>query len=190
MSLSIRPESGCRPAEQATRGRDRHRGHFWWSRRRRNAYGVRISAQHRNVCRYRNYLTQSDYSGLEEANATMRAIPTRQRVRTGLVQGAAVVAVLITAVACTSATAHTSPTSSSSHGSGGNAARSGDLTVSTADGAVRGKTVAATDEFLGIRYAAPPVGPLRWRPPQPPDTKTGSRRARGSSRRRSRRLEA
>ncbi len=39
--------------------------------------------------------------------------------------------------------------------------------VATADGLVRGLATSATDEFLGIPYAAPPVGPLRWRPPQP-----------------------
>jgi para-nitrobenzyl esterase len=107
----------------------------------------------------------------------MRAIPTGRRISTRLTRGAAVVAVLITAAACTSATAHTSPTSTSSRSSGGNAARSGGLTVSTAGGAVHGKTVAATDEFLGIPYAAPPVGPLRWRPPQPPKPWSGIRAA-------------
>jgi para-nitrobenzyl esterase len=41
------------------------------------------------------------------------------------------------------------------------------LLVSVADGELHGKASGSTDEFLGIPYAAPPVGPLRWRAPQP-----------------------
>jgi|tagenome__1003787_1003787.scaffolds.fasta_scaffold20971869_2 para-nitrobenzyl esterase len=95
----------------------------------------------------------------------MRAIPARRCVRTGLVRGAAVVAMLIAAAACTTATATTGSTPSRSPAPG--VGQSGSLVVSTAGGAVRGKAVAATDEFLGIPYAAPPVGALRWQPPRP-----------------------
>jgi para-nitrobenzyl esterase len=42
------------------------------------------------------------------------------------------------------------------------------LVVRVADGQIRGKTAGRTDEYLGIPYAAPPVGQLRWAPPQPP----------------------
>ena len=51
------------------------------------------------------------------------------------------------------------------------------LVVTTSDGAVHGATVGAMDEFLGIPYAAPPVGPLRWKPPQPPAHWSGTRQA-------------
>src|SRR4030095_4443468 len=36
-----------------------------------------------------------------------------------------------------------------------------------ADGDVQGHTNGNTREFLGIPYAAPPIGALRWRPPAP-----------------------
>jgi para-nitrobenzyl esterase len=49
--------------------------------------------------------------------------------------------------------------------------------VSTSGGAVQGKTSGTADEFLGIPYAAPPVGSLRWRPPQPAARWTGVRDA-------------
>ena len=41
-------------------------------------------------------------------------------------------------------------------------------TVPTADGPVCGITVSGIHEWLGIPYAAPPIGALRWQPPQAP----------------------
>lgn len=40
-------------------------------------------------------------------------------------------------------------------------------TVVTQDGPVSGTSVSGMRAFLGIPYAAPPVGPLRWHPPEP-----------------------
>jgi len=51
------------------------------------------------------------------------------------------------------------------------------LVVSLRDGQIRGKETGVTDEYLGIPYAAPPIGPLRWRPPQPPADWHGIRTA-------------
>ncbi len=49
--------------------------------------------------------------------------------------------------------------------------------VGTTNGAVRGLSNGAVDEFLGIPYAAPPVGALRWRAPQPAARWSGVRDA-------------
>jgi para-nitrobenzyl esterase len=61
---------------------------------------------------------------------------------------------------------------------GGQAAvRASGPVAHTVNGAVRGLAAGAVDEFLGIPYAAPPVGALRWRPPQPATSWAGVRDA-------------
>jgi para-nitrobenzyl esterase len=59
---------------------------------------------------------------------------------------------------------------------GGHKGGSGPV-VGTSGGAVRGLASGAVDEFLGIPYAAPPVGALRWRPPRPAARWSGVRDA-------------
>jgi para-nitrobenzyl esterase len=50
-------------------------------------------------------------------------------------------------------------------------------TVAIDAGSLEGATDAGVSRFLGIPYAAPPVGPLRWRAPQPVVPWQGPRRA-------------
>lgn len=45
--------------------------------------------------------------------------------------------------------------------------------IDTAYGRVRGVDDGTVKSWRGVRYAAPPVGELRWRAPQPPDRWTG-----------------
>jgi para-nitrobenzyl esterase len=73
--------------------------------------------------------------------------------------GIAAVACLAAAalVACAAAAPTASPGQNSSRAP----------VVRTADGSVRGKTAGAAAEYLGIPYATPPVGALRWQPPRP-----------------------
>ncbi|CAD5932567.1 Carboxylic ester hydrolase [Streptomyces sp. KY75] len=51
------------------------------------------------------------------------------------------------------------------------------LTVSTDKGTVEGTSAEEVDRFLGIPYAAPPVGAGRWQPPAPASSWRGTRPA-------------
>jgi len=89
--------------------------------------------------------------------------------RTGVRLGAAAIALSALVAGALVANASAAPAAPGS-------ARTG-LVVATTGGTLRGTMAGQTDEFLGIPYAAPPVGPLRWRPPQPAAPWTGIRAA-------------
>jgi para-nitrobenzyl esterase len=95
----------------------------------------------------------------------------RRRRTSGMLTGRATAAVTAACLAVAMAAcsgAASAPTSASPHLG---------LVVSTTDGQIRGKHAGGTDDYLGIPYAAPPVGALRWQPPQPPAHWHGTRPA-------------
>src|ERR1700679_3338302 len=81
----------------------------------------------------------------------------------------------MTAVALLASATLTACAAASPASPGHNSSRA--LVVRTADGSVRGKIAGATAEYLGIPYAAPPVGALRWQPPSPAAPWRGVREA-------------
>jgi para-nitrobenzyl esterase len=58
-----------------------------------------------------------------------------------------------------------------------NAAQPPPPTVTISEGTLAGKSENGADLYLGIPFAAPPVGSLRWMPPAPPQPWTGVRTA-------------
>jgi para-nitrobenzyl esterase len=96
------------------------------------------------------------------------AIRWRARIAAGMIAAGALAAGSTTALAgpaAASTTAASSSALSAAPASQQNAS-SGPV-VGTTGGLLRGAITGNADEFLGIPYAAPPVGVLRWRPPQP-----------------------
>jgi para-nitrobenzyl esterase len=83
------------------------------------------------------------------------------------VQAICCVAMAAFAVSCVPATAASAPVKSAA------------LIVKTTQGAVQGKLIddGAVRAYLGLPYAAPPVGPLRWKAPEPPAAWQGVRDA-------------
>src|SRR5580658_3556087 len=89
-----------------------------------------------------------------------------RRVRRAAFCAVSAVSVAVAALAASAAGAVASPASGGAN-----------PIVRTDDGFVRGAAGSGVDSFLGVPYAAPPTGNLRWRPPQPAAAWTGVRDA-------------
>jgi carboxylesterase type B len=89
------------------------------------------------------------------------------------VAGLAAAILLAAVLAAPPALTQAGASAQAAQAAGGN----GGLIVSTEDGMLRGQHAEGVDQFLGLRYAAPPVGALRWQAPQPVQPWSGVRDA-------------
>ena len=102
--------------------------------------------------------------------ARWRRLPAVAGLTTAFLLASALTATLGASPALSSA-ATPAQIASGTGGSGGG------LIVSTEDGKLQGQHAEGVDQFLGVPYAAPPVGALRWQAPQPVRRWTGVRAA-------------
>ncbi|HEY1519044.1 MAG TPA: carboxylesterase family protein [Solirubrobacteraceae bacterium] len=84
---------------------------------------------------------------------------------------------VIALLACLAAAFAAVPASAHDRGSSPGHRHQGQPIAFTQDGAVQGFATGGVNKFLGIPYAAPPVGSLRWHPPEPPAPWHGVRSA-------------
>ena len=96
--------------------------------------------------------------------------------RARLAAGVVALGTLVAGTTAVGASAAAAPAPASAAAAGQSPARK--LVVATADGRLRGMAVGTVHEFLGVPYAAPPVGRLRWRAPHPAAHWKGVRSAR------------
>ena len=95
-----------------------------------------------------------------------------RRARLGLLSAAGAIAAALVFSAGALAAAAPSPASAAPA-----AVTPQNLTVTTGTGQVEGRTTGAVDQWLGLPYARPPAGALRWAPPQPAQSWSGVRSA-------------
>src|SRR5580692_9534191 len=89
-----------------------------------------------------------------------------RRVRRAALSAVSAVSVAAAVLAASAGGAVASPTSGSAN-----------PVVRIDGGLIRGASAAGVNSFLGLPYAAPPTGNLRWRPPQPASSWSGVRDA-------------
>src|SRR3981081_485959 len=89
-----------------------------------------------------------------------------RRVRRAALSAVSAVSVVAAVLAASAGGAVASPTSGGAN-----------PVVRIDSGLIRGASAAGVNSFLGLRYAAPPTGKLRWRPPQPASSWSGRRDA-------------
>ena len=89
-----------------------------------------------------------------------------RRVRRAALSAVSAVSVAATVLAASAGSAIASPASGGAN-----------PIVRIDDGLIRGASATGVNSFLGLPYAAPPTGNLRWRPPQPASSWSGVRDA-------------